>query len=158
MNESEIVVRKAVIEDVKSLLNLVKELALYENCPNEVEVSIEEMKEAGFGERRVFDSIVAEIEGEIIGMAIFYTGYSTWKGKTLYLEDFLVTEKWRRKGIGKLLFERVIQEAKERKVRRMDWQVLDWNEPAIEFYKKYNALLDPEWMNGRLKFTTDEGI
>lgn len=138
--------------DVPSLLSLVNELAIYEKCPNEVEVSVEEMISAGFGENKVFDAIVAQVENTIVGMAIFYTGYSTWKGKTLYLEDFLVTENWRRKGVGELLFEEIIAEAKRRKVRRMDWQVLEWNEPAISFYKKYECLLDPEWINGRLKF------
>lgn len=147
-----VIIRKAIENDVKSLLDLVKELAVYEHCPNEVEVSEEEMKEAGFGENKVFDAFVAEVGNSIVGIAIFYTGYSTWKGKTLYLEDFLVTESWRRKGIGKLLFERVIEEARERKVRRMDWQVLEWNEPAINFYRKYNCLLDEEWWNGRIKF------
>lgn len=150
--DEKVLIRKAEKKDVKSLLNLVRELAVYEHCPNEVEVSEEEMEEAGFGENKVFDSFVAEAGNKVIGMAIFYTGYSTWKGKTLYLEDFLVTESWRRKGIGKLLFDRVIDEAKERKVRRMDWQVLEWNEPAINFYRKYECLLDEEWWNGRIKF------
>lgn len=147
-----ILIRKAEKTDVSSLLALVKELAVYENCPDEVEVSVAEMEEAGFGDDHVFDAIVAESEGSIVGMAIFYTGYSTWKGKTLYLEDFLVTENWRRRGVGELIFNELLEEAKRRKVRRMDWQVLEWNEPAISFYKKYHCLLDPEWINGRIKF------
>lgn len=153
MQDTQIIIRKALKEDVPSLLNLVRELANYENAPNEVEVSVNEMIEAGFGPDPVFEALVAE-SGDfgIIGMAIYYTGYSTWKGKTLYLEDFLVTESYRRNGVGKLLFDAVIQTAKERKVRRMDWQVLEWNTPGIEFYKKYNAVLDEEWINGRLKF------
>lgn len=150
--DSGISIRKAERKDVPALLTLVRELATYENCPDEVEVTIEEMESAGFGENKVFDAFVADENGEVIGMAIFYTGYSTWKGKTLYLEDFLVTEKWRRKGVGELLFNRVVEEAKKRGVRRMDWQVLDWNEPAINFYKKYECKLDPEWINGRIKF------
>jgi GNAT superfamily N-acetyltransferase len=88
----------------------------------------------------------------VVGFALFYTNYSTWKGKCLYLEDLYVLPEFRRIGAGSALFERVIDEAKKRKVRRMDWQVLDWNEPAIEFYKKKGALLDPEWINGRLFF------
>lgn len=151
LNE-QVIIRKATRSDVKSLLDLVQELAIYEHCPDEVAVSVGEMKEAGFGENKTFDAFVAEVDETIIGMAIFYTGYSTWKGKTLYLEDFLVTKNWRRKGIGKKLFDRVIEEARSRKVRRMDWQVLDWNEPAINFYKKYECLLDGEWINGRIKF------
>lgn len=152
MKDNKVTIRKAERSDVRSLLTLVEELADYEHCPDEVKVSVEEMIEAGFGEEKVFDAFVAEWNKTVIGMAIFYTGYSTWKGKTLYLEDFLVTEEWRRKGVGEQLFEEVIAEAKRRGVRRMDWQVLEWNEPAINFYKKYDSLLDPEWINGRLKF------
>ena len=98
----------------------------------------------------MFDCIVAEIENNVVGFALYYTGYSTWKGRTLYLEDFLVSEDYRGKGIGRLLFNQVILEAKKRNVKRMDWQVIDWNEPAINFYSKYNATLDGEWINGRL--------
>ena len=152
MDQSEVIIRNADKKDVAALLSLVKELAVYEHCPDEVEVNIAEMEEAGFGQDKVFDAYVAEVNSKVIGMAIFYTGYSTWKGKTLYLEDFLVTAEWRRKGVGELLFDEVVKEAKRRNVRRMDWQVLEWNDPAINFYNKYNALLDPEWINGRLKF------
>ncbi|CAG5076294.1 GNAT family N-acetyltransferase [Parvicella tangerina] len=150
---SSVLIRKADKSDVPALLSLVKELADYEKCPNEVEVDRTEMEDAGFGPNKVFDAFVAESNSEVVGMAIFYTGYSTWKGKTLYLEDFLVTENWRRKGIGKLLFDRIIEEAKLRNVRRMDWQVLEWNQPAIQFYKKYACELDPEWINGRIKLS-----
>ncbi len=151
MNSTNVSIRKAERKDVPALLSLVQELAVYEHCPNEVVVDEAEMVAAGFGEDRVFDAFVAEAEGKVVGMAIFYTGYSTWKGKTLYLEDFLVTEDWRRKGVGKLLFDQVIEEARDRGVRRMDWQVLEWNQPAIDFYKKYACELDPEWLNGRIK-------
>lgn len=95
---------------------------------------------------------MAEIDGKVEGFALYYIRYSTWKGQCLYLEDFLVTEKLRGKGAGKLLFERIIEEAKEKGFKRMVWQVLEWNEPAINFYKKYNATLDPEWVNGILDF------
>lgn len=152
MDRPEVSIRRAEKKDVKSLLDLVKELAVYEHCPNEVEVSQKEMEEAGFGPDKVYDAFVAEVNEKVIGMAIFYTGYSTWKGKTLYLEDFLVTGDWRRKGVGELIFNAVINEAKKRNVRRMDWQVLDWNKPAIDFYKKYDCILDGEWINGRIKF------
>ncbi|MBC8475074.1 MAG: GNAT family N-acetyltransferase, partial [Bacteroidetes bacterium] len=94
--------------------------------------------------------LVAEVENIVVGFALYYTGYSTWKGRTLYLEDFLVSENHRGRGIGKLLFDAVVLEAKKRDVKRMDWQIIDWNEPAINFYKKYNATLDGEWINGRL--------
>ena len=132
---------------------LVKELAIYEKAPDAVLTTPEEFVSDGFGERPWFDCLVAELDnGKIIGFALFYTNYSTWKGKCLYLEDFIVNEDYRGIGAGKALFEAVVAEAKRRKVRRMDWQVLDWNEPAIRFYKKYGALLDPEWLNGRLFF------
>jgi GNAT superfamily N-acetyltransferase len=97
-------------------------------------------------------ALLLNLDKEVVGFALFYTGYSTWKGRTLYLEDILVTNAQRGNGIGALLFEKVVEIAKERNVKRMDWQVLEWNEPAINFYKKYNATLDPEWLNGRLYF------
>ena len=150
-------IRKATPEDMKDVLGLIQELADYENAPTEVINTEAQLIKDGFGENKVFDCLVATaLNAEIIGMAIFYTGYSTWKGKTLYLEDFLVKQAYRKDGVGQLLFNAVIAEAKRRKVNRMDWQVLDWNEPAINFYKKNNALLDPEWINGRLFFNYEE--
>lgn len=143
-------IREAKKEDMPAVLKLIQELAIYENAPNEVINTVENLQKDGFGEKKVFDCLVATDDDTVIGFALFYTGYSTWKGRTLYLEDFLVNEKYRGKGIGKKLFDAVIKEAKRRKVKRMDWQVLDWNEPAIQFYKKYDALLDEEWINGRL--------
>lgn len=143
-------IRQAKIEDMQAVLKLIKELAIYENSPNEVTNTIENLEQDGFGKDKVFDCLVVDYEGEVIAFALFYTGYSTWKGKTLYLEDFLVSEKLRGQGIGKQLFDRVILEAKLKGAKRMDWQVLDWNLPAINFYKKYNATLDGEWINGRL--------
>jgi ribosomal protein S18 acetylase RimI-like enzyme len=146
-------IRPATIEDMDSVLLLIKELAAYENSPNEVIVTAEQLKLDGFGEQKVFDCFVAETtERKLIGMALYYTGYSTWKGKTLYLEDFLVNETYRKNGVGQKLFDTVVEEAKNRKVKRMDWQVLNWNEPAINFYKKNNSILDEEWTNGRLFF------
>ena len=134
---------------MNSVLELIQDLADYENAPNEMVNTVENLINDGFGKEKVFDCLVAEKESMIAGFALFYTGYSTWKGKTLYLEDFYVREELRKKGIGKQLFDAVIIEAKRRKVSRMDWQVLDWNEPAINFYKKHNATLDGEWLNGR---------
>jgi GNAT superfamily N-acetyltransferase len=142
-------IRKASPADVESVHKLICELAIYEKAGEQVKTSPDELLRDGFGDSSVFDCIVADAEGSVVGFALFYTGYSTWKGKTLYLEDFLVTESMRGKGIGKLLFDEVIAEGKRRGVRRMDWQVLEWNEPAINFYKKYNAVLDSEWINGR---------
>jgi GNAT superfamily N-acetyltransferase len=146
-------IRLATIEDMDSVLLLIKELAEYENAPEEVIITTEQLMKDGFGDQKVFDCLVSESsDREIIGMALYYTGYSTWKGKTLYLEDFLVKEKYRKHGVGQLLFDAVLEEAKRRGVKRMDWQVLSWNKPAINFYIKNNAILDEEWTNGRLFF------
>jgi GNAT superfamily N-acetyltransferase len=136
--------------DIPFALNLVKELAAYEKAPNEVEVTIEEMTEWGFGSDKQFDFYVALLDDVIVGMALYYFKYSTWKGQCLFLEDIIVTESQRGKGLGKLLFDKVVQVSKEMKVRRMEWQVLDWNMPSIEFYKKYNSILDCEWVNCKL--------
>lgn len=149
-------IRKATKEDMPAVLELVRDLAVYEKAPDEVEVTVEEYLEDGFGENPLFWVIVAEVEGEIAGMAFYYMRYSTWKGKCVYLEDFIVKEKYRRRGIGKLLFDEMIAITKEINARLMVWQVLDWNEPAIEFYKKYNAELDEEWLNGKLEFRKRE--
>lgn len=143
-------IRKGNKEDVQQALNLVKELAVFEKAPHEVEVTVEEMIYWGFGTDKQFDFFVAEKNNIILGIAVYYFKYSTWKGKCLFLEDIIVTESQRGKGIGKLLFEEVVKIAKETKVRRMEWQVLDWNKPAIVFYAKYNACLDEEWINCKL--------
>lgn len=145
----EVKIRKARIEDMPRVLELIQELATYEKAPDEMINTVENLEKDGFGDKKIFDCIVAENEENIVGFAIYFTGYSTWKGRTLYLEDFIVSEQYRGKGYGKLLFEEVLNEARRRKVKRMDWQVLEWNEPAIQFYKKYKATLDGGWMNGR---------
>ena len=148
-------IRRAVKEDCPALLALIKELALYEKAPEQVTVTLAHFEESGFGNHPVWWGFVAELEGVVVGFALYYIRYSTWKGQCLYLEDFLVTESQRGKGIGAKLFELVIQEAKEKGFRRMVWQVLDWNEPAINFYKKYDATLDPEWVNGSIDFSIE---
>ncbi|TCC91126.1 GNAT family N-acetyltransferase [Pedobacter hiemivivus] len=146
--------RVAVKEDCVRLLELVHELAVYEKAPEEVTVTLEEFVDAGFGEHKVWDAFVAEVDGFIAGFAIYYTRYSTWKGCRLYLEDFIVTESYRGKGIGKLLFERVMQEAKDKGYNGMNWQILDWNEPALNFYNKYDAQIEAGWLNG--SFSTEQ--
>jgi len=143
----ELTIRKAVKEDCPRLMELVHELAVYERAPEEVTVELSHFIESGFGPHPVWWAFVAEEEGRIEGFALYYIRYSTWKGQRMYLEDLIVTEKMRGRGLGKLLFDRLIDEAKEKKFSGMVWQVLDWNEPAINFYKKYNARFDAGWMN-----------
>ncbi|GAA4307380.1 GNAT family N-acetyltransferase [Mucilaginibacter gynuensis] len=142
--------RVAVKEDCIRLLELVNELALYERAPEEVTVTLAEFEEAGFGPKPVWKAFVAQIDGLIVGFALYYIRFSTWKGNRLYLEDLLVTETMRGRNIGKLLFDRLIQEAVELGFNGMSWQVLDWNDPAINFYKKYNAGIDAGWLNASL--------
>jgi len=143
-------VRKATKLDIPAMLELIKELALYEKAPDEVVNTQEMMLEDGFGINKIYDAFVAECEGKIIGTAITYYRYSTWKGKCLYLEDLIVTKEYRGIGAGKQLFNHCIDFGKEMNCKRMIWQVLDWNESAIDFYKSYGAHLDGEWINGSL--------
>lgn len=140
-------IRVAVKEDCHRLLELIHELAVYEKAPDEVTVSIDEFKDAGFGKNPVWKAFVAEVDGIVQGFGLYYVRYSTWKGCRMYLEDLLVTEQMRGKGIGKLIFNRLIEEAIEKEFKGMTWQVLDWNEPAINFYKKYNSDFDGGWLN-----------
>lgn len=143
----ETTIRRAVSDDCPRLLELVNELAVYEKAPEEVTVTLDHFTESGFGPNPVWWAFVAEAEGEVKGFALYYIRYSTWKGQRMYLEDILVTESYRGKGLGKLLFDRLIEEAKEKNFSGIVWQVLEWNEPAINFYKKYHANFDPEWVN-----------
>lgn len=142
--------RLAKKEDCPRLMELIHELALFERMPQEVTVTLTEFEEAGFGNNPVWTAYVAEADGIIVGMALYYIRYSTWKGQRLYLEDLIVTESWRSKGIGKLLFNRMIQEAHEIGFNGMSWQVLDWNEPAIQFYNRYEAGIEAGWLNAAL--------
>jgi GNAT superfamily N-acetyltransferase len=128
-------------------MELIRELAVYEKAPHEVTVALEHFEESGFGASPVWWAFVAEENGTIQGFAMYYIRYSTWKGQRMWLEDLIVTEKMRGKGVGSLLFEALIAEAKEKKFNGIVWQVLEWNEPAIKFYKKLNASFDAEWLN-----------
>ena len=148
----DIIIRRAIQSDCPRLLELIHELAVYEKAPEEVTVSLAHFEASGFGANPVWWGFVAEVEGVVVGMALYYIRYSTWKGQRMYLEDILVTEKMRGKKIGSLLFDRLIQEAKEKKFTGINWQVLEWNEPAIHFYKKYNANFDSEWVNCSVVF------
>jgi GNAT superfamily N-acetyltransferase len=128
----------------------VNELALFEKAPQEVTVTLKEFEDAGFGDKPVWKAFAAEVEGLIVGFALYYVRYSTWKGCRMYLEDILVTETMRGRGIGKLLFDALIKEAVELNFSGMVWQVLDWNEPAMNFYKKYGATIEAGWLNASL--------
>ena len=148
-----ITIRKAVIEDCESMMQLIHELAIYEKEPDAITVPFDHFVESGFGEKPVWWAFVAEEKGAVVGFALWYIRYSTWKGQRLYLEDFLVSEKMRGRGIGKLLFDRVIEECKEKNYSGMAWEVLDWNEPAINFYKKYeDMVISSGWLNCMINF------
>ncbi|MDR0543540.1 MAG: GNAT family N-acetyltransferase [Dysgonamonadaceae bacterium] len=146
-----IIIRRAKKKDCPRLLELVKELAEYEKASEEVTVTLDEFIDGGFGENPVWWAFVAEVKGVIHGLALYYIRFSTWKGKQIYLEDIYVSEEIRRNGVGALLFEQLIIEAKEKGFKGMTWQVLEWNEPAIHFYKKYHTLFDPGWVNCRME-------
>ncbi|MBS1744511.1 MAG: GNAT family N-acetyltransferase [Bacteroidetes bacterium] len=141
-------IRPAEKKDCERMMELIRELALYEKAPEEVTVSFDHFVESGFGAHPVWWAFLAELDGKVEGFALYYIRYSTWKGQRLYLEDLLVTEKLRGQGIGKLLFDRLLEVCKEKKYSGMVWQVLDWNEPAINFYKKFDGVkFDGEWLN-----------
>jgi GNAT superfamily N-acetyltransferase len=141
------ILRKVTIDDMTDMLYLINELAIYEKEPDEVDMTLVQLEDDFKDD--CFDAFVAVDEDKVIGFALYYFGYSTWKGKTMYLEDFVVAESRRGQGVGKQLFEAIIAEAKNTNCKRMDWQVLDWNEPAINFYNKYEAKLEEGWLNGR---------
>lgn len=145
-------IRNAVLEDCPRLMELIRELASFEKAPQEVTVSMEEFEDAGFGINPVWWAFVAEYNGHIVAMSLYYIRYSTWKGRRLYLEDIIVTEEMRGMGIGKVLLDHTINYAKENGFSGMMWQVLNWNKPAIDFYKKYDTKLDEEWINVSIDF------
>lgn len=145
-------IRKARREDCPRILELIKGLAEYEKAPDEVTVSLAHMEESGFGDAPVWWAFVAEVDGVVRGFALWYVRYSTWKGRRMYLEDIYVEPEFRGHGLGAQLFDSLIEEGRRQGLNGMVWQVLDWNEPAINFYRKYNARFDPEWVNCSLDF------
>lgn len=145
-------IRKGTPEDVPPVFELVKELALYEKAPEQVTNTPEMMLKDGFGHEPIFGLFVAEVDGKVVGISLYYFRYSTWKGKRLYLEDIVVTETMRGYGLGKKLFDATVEEAKATHCTGMMWQVLDWNKPAIDFYEKYGTRFDGEWINCHLDF------
>ena len=138
-------VRKALETDMPAVLELINELAVYEREPNAVEVTVEDLVKDGFGKQPLFNCFVAEEEDKIVGMALLYFRYSTWKGKTVHLEDLIVSESYRGKGFGMMLYKEVMKFALENKVKRVEWVVLDWNAPAVQFYKNTGATVFSEW-------------
>ncbi len=148
---SNVLIRQAEKKDIPSIFSLVEELALYEKAADAVITSVQSYEDDF--DNNLYGAFVAEFEGEIVGMALYYMAFSTWKGKMLYLEDFVVRESHRRYGAGQLLFDAFLAEAKVRKCSLVKWQVLDWNEPAIRFYEKNNAIIEKEWWNGKIFLT-----
>lgn len=144
-------IRKAQRSDCPAMMALVQELAVFEKAPEEVTVSPVHFEESGFGPQPVWWAWVAEHEGQVIGMALYYIRFSTWKGQRMYLEDIVISEAHRGKGAGTLLMDALIAEAREKQFSGITWQVLEWNDPAIRFYEKYNAVFDPEWVNVALQ-------
>jgi GNAT superfamily N-acetyltransferase len=140
-------IRRAEKKDCQRLLELVRELADYEKSPQEVTISLPHFEESGFGKTPVWWAFVAEVDGRVEGFALYYIRFSTWKGQRMFLEDILVTERMRGRGLGKLLFGVLIEETKRKKLNGIVWQVLGWNAPAINFYKKFRADFDAEWVN-----------
>jgi GNAT superfamily N-acetyltransferase len=147
-----ITIREAIAADVPSIMRLVNELAVYEKAPDEVSNTEERMRKEGFGEHPAFGCFLAEQAGQVVGMSLYYFRYSTWKGQRLYLEDLIVTEAARGLGLGKQLFDVTVAKAKACGCSGMMWQVLDWNQPAIDFYDKYHTRYDAGWLNCHLDF------
>ena len=149
----QIKVRKGTKADMSQVHALICELAEYEKAPQEVTNTVEDMVRDGFGEHPVFHCLVAEFEDKIIGMAIYFIKYSTWKGKGIYLDDIVITETMRGKKVGKQLFDALMKEAYDLGAQQLHWQVLDWNEPAINFYKKYDDMvISSGWLNCMINF------
>ena len=138
-------IRKGNPEDMEAVLGLIKELAVFEKEPDAVLITVEDLIRDGFGQNPLFHVFVAEIENEIVGIAFYYYRYSTWKGKTIHLEDLVVKEKMRGSGVGFALYSEIIKQGKKDKVRRIDWHVLDWNTSAIDFYEKSGAKVLKDW-------------
>lgn len=141
----DVILRKAEPSDMKAVLSLIKELAAFENEPEAVEITEKQLRKDGFGKAPSFEAIVAEMQGTVVGMALFYYRYSTWKGRTIHLEDLIVKEDYRNKGIGSKLYTEVLRVAHDKGLKRVEWNVLDWNKIAIDFYESTGAKVLPDW-------------
>lgn len=146
-----IVIRAAVETDAPAMMALIRELAVFEEEPDAVTVTLEHFIDCGFGEQPVWWAFNAFDGEQLVGMALYYIRYSTWKGRTMYLEDIIVTAAWRGRGLGAMLMEQLQQEARRRKLSAISWQVLDWNQDAIKFYEKYKVTMDSHWINVRME-------
>ena len=143
-------IREGIRKDLPSVLKLIKELADFENAKDQVTITLEDLEKDGFGEHPWYWFLVAEEDDKIVGLSFYWIRYSTWKGKFLFLEDFVIKQEYRRHGVGSKLFEETIKICKKLSLNGMIWQVLDWNTPAIDFYKKYDADISKDWLNGKL--------
>lgn len=149
------IIRKGIQKDMPAVLDLIKQLATFEKEPEAVVVTVDDLVRDGFGKNPLFYTLVAEIKNKIIGIALYYYRYSTWKGKTIHLEDLIVKEENRGSGAGFALYSEIIMQGKKDNVRRIEWNVLDWNTPAIEFYKKSGAKVLDDWLVAQMD---EEGI
>ncbi|MEP6804158.1 MAG: GNAT family N-acetyltransferase [Flavobacterium sp.] len=138
-------IRKGNPEDMESVLGLIQELAIFEKEPEAVVITVDDLVRDGFGENPLFHVFVAEVEQEIVGIALYYYRYSTWKGKTIHLEDLIVKDKMRGTGLGSALYTAIMKQGKKDNVRRVEWNVLDWNTPAVKFYENSGAKILEEW-------------
>jgi GNAT superfamily N-acetyltransferase len=152
------IIRNGIKKDLPSVLKLIKELADYENAADQVSITLDDLEQDGFGTHPWYWFLVAEKDNEIIGLSFYWIRYSTWKGKFLFLEDFVIKEEYRRRGIGSKLFKETIKICKQLNLNGMIWQVLDWNSPAIDFYKKFDAEISKAWLNGKLTKLQIENI
>ena len=146
----ETTIREATANDMHEVLSLIKELAEFEKAPDAVDITVDDLVKDGFNHNPNFKALVAETDGKVVGMALFFIGYSTWKGKMLFLDDLVVKKDWRKKGIGANLLDSVVAYAAEINAKVLKWQVLDWNKPAIDFYESYGVKFDGEWIDCKL--------